>query len=250
MMHYIKKTKNIGIDSFTLHLLAMLLMLCDHLWATLMLDQMWLTTIGRIAFPIFAFMLVEGYFHTKNIKKYFIRLLIGAIIAEIPFNLMYVGNMYYPYHQNVMWTFLIALFCLWATEKIKAKNKILGIVSGIIIFIAGTLVAFIGMVDYYGFGVLTVAVFYAFRGNRWWHKLGQFIGLYIINCNLLGGLMMDFTIGPMVFEIPQQGFALLAMVPILLYNGKQGMHNKGIQYGFYLFYPLHMLILSIIALCF
>lgn len=61
--------KNIEITSFTLHILAMVFMLCDHLWATVVPGNDWLTDIGRIAFPIFAFMIVEGYFHTKSLKK-------------------------------------------------------------------------------------------------------------------------------------------------------------------------------------
>ena len=81
------KTK--GISSFSLHILAMILMLCDHLWATLFPAQEWMTCIGRVAFPIFAFMIVEGFFHTANVRKYISRLFIFAIVSEIPFNLIY-----------------------------------------------------------------------------------------------------------------------------------------------------------------
>lgn len=70
MNHEIK----IEISSMTLHILAMVLMLCDHLWATVIPGNDWLTDIGRIAFPIFAFMIVEGYFHTRSLKKYVGRL--------------------------------------------------------------------------------------------------------------------------------------------------------------------------------
>ena len=56
--------------AMVLHLLAMAFMLCDHLWGTVVPRNDWLTCIGRIAFPIFAFLIVEGYFHTKNLKKY------------------------------------------------------------------------------------------------------------------------------------------------------------------------------------
>ena len=75
------KTK--GISSFSLHILAMILMLCDHLWATLFPAQEWMTCIGRVAFPIFAFMIVEGFFHTANVRKYISRLFIFAIVSDL-----------------------------------------------------------------------------------------------------------------------------------------------------------------------
>lgn len=236
------------INSCILHILAMTFMLCDHIWATVVPGNMWLTNIGRMAFPIFAFMLVEGFFHTGNLKKYILRLLIGAILSEIPFNLMYGGAVIYPYHQSVMCTFLIAILCITLTEFVMKKNKIAGYMVGVLSFAAGTILGFVLMVDYYGFGILTVAVFYFFRGNRWWKILLQIAGLYIINVTLLGGMVIDINIGTASFEVVQQGFALLSFIPILLYNGEQGYHSKPFQYGCYLFYPVHMLILSIVSL--
>jgi len=236
------------INSFGLHILAMSLMLCDHMWATVVPGNMWLTNIGRMAFPIFAFMLVEGFYHTKNVKKYLLRLLIGAIISEIPFNLMYGGSVFYPYHQNVMWPFLLSVLCMWATETIKKKNKILGYILGVLIFLLAAVLGFAGMLDYYGFGILMVAVFYFFRGDAWWLKLLQIVGLYYINVEMLGGMSIDVPLFGRTFEIVQQGIAVMAMIPILLYNGKQGYHSKWFQYTCYLFYPAHMLVLSLIAL--
>ena len=84
-------------------------MLCDHLWATVIPGSNWLTCIGRIAFPIFAFLIVEGYTHTRNLKKYVMRLLLCAALSEVPFDLVMGGRAFYPFHQNVLWTFLIAL---------------------------------------------------------------------------------------------------------------------------------------------
>ena len=88
-------------SSFALHIIAMIFMLCDHMWATI-LDYEWLTCIGRIAFPIFAFLITEGYIHTSNINKYIKRMVIFAIITEIPFNLMVSASPIYPFHQNVL----------------------------------------------------------------------------------------------------------------------------------------------------
>lgn len=241
--------KSFGIDSFWLHIIAMAIMLCDHIWGTVMYSNFWfLTFLGRLAFPIFAFMLAEGFFHTGNIGKYFLRLLIGAIISEIPFNLMMSGYWIDPFEQNVMWTFLIALACMHFSSKIRKKNETWGLVAGIGIFAIGALVGFITMVDYSGYGIMMVGVFYFFRGRKWWQILAQIAGLLVINGVIFKGMMMDVSIFGFTFEVKQQAFAVFAMIPILLYNGERGLHNKMIQYSFYLFYPVHILILSLMAL--
>ena len=109
--------------------------------------------------------------------------------------------------------------------------------------LAGAILGTLGMVDYYGAGVLTVFVFYFFRGRKWWCLLGQVLTLYWINVVLLGGLMYPIRLFGMEFELCQQGLALLALVPIWLYRGRQGCHSKPFQYACYAFYPVHMLLL-------
>ena len=102
--------------------MAMIFMLCDHLWATIIPGNDWLTNIGRLTFPIFAFLTVEGYFHTKDLKKYVKRLLIFALISEIPFNFIMGSSWFYPLHQNVLWTFLLAIWLIHLNEKVKSKK--------------------------------------------------------------------------------------------------------------------------------
>ena len=231
--------------SATLHILAMAFMLCDHLWGTIVSGNEWLTCIGRLALPIFAFLLVEGYFHTKNLKKYAGRLFIFALISEIPFNLMMGGSLFFPIHQNILFSFLIALGLIHLNEKAKATEKIsLRILTGGGTVILGAVLGLLTMVDFYHAGILTVLVFYFFRGRKWWCLLGQILSLWYINFEILGGLVYEFA----AITFPQQGFALFALIFIWLYHGKQGYHSKPFQYFCYAFYPLHMVFIVILRI--
>ena len=235
------------LSAATLHILAMTFMLMDHLWATLLPAQEWLTCVGRIAFPIFAFMAVEGYFHTHNLKKYLLRMLIFAVISEVPFDLMYGGTWFYPVHQNVIWTLMMGLAGIHLMETVrKKKSTFVYILVSVIVVILGGLLGTLSMVDYYGIGVLTVFIFYFFRGRKWWCLLGQMLALYWVNVELLGGLMYPIRLFGMEFEICQQGLALLALLPIWLYRGRQGYHSKPFQYFCYAFYPIHMLVIVLV----
>ncbi|MDO5154722.1 MAG: TraX family protein [Eubacteriales bacterium] len=236
-------------DSAMLHVLAMFLMLLDHTWATLLPSQEWMTCVGRIAFPIFAFMIVEGYYYTHNFKKYLLRLLVFALISEMPFNYMCNGTLVYPFHQNVMWTFLIALLGIRGMEQVKKKGKVWFTICGCFLVVGGcTLLGFATFVDYFGVGVLMVFAFYFFRGRKWWCYVGQFATMYWLNVGLLGGYYYPVKIFGMAFELIQQGFALLALIPIWLYRGRQGYHAKWFQYVCYAFYPAHILILVLIGI--
>ncbi len=241
------KERRMEISSMWLHILAMLFMLCDHLWGTIVPGNDWLTCIGRISFPIFAFMIVEGYFHTKNLKRYVCRLLIFAVISEIPFNLAMGSSLFYPIHQNVLWSFLISIALIHLNEKARKTNKIWKrIAVGFVTVILGYLIGIITMVDFYHAGILTVLVFYFFRERKWWSYIGQFICLWHINVEMLGGFSYEIPLGDETFFLSRQGLALLALIPIWLYRGKQGYHSKALQYVYYAFYPLHLLILGII----
>lgn len=235
------------LSAAALHILAMAFMLMDHLWATLLPAQEWLTCVGRIAFPIFAFMAVEGYFHTHNLKKYLLRMLIFAVISEVPFDLMYGGTWFYPVHQNVIWTLMMGLVGIHLMETVrKKKSTFVYILVSTIVVILGGLLGTLSMVDYYGIGVLTVFIFYFFRGRKWWCLLGQMLALYWANVELLGGLMYPIRLFGMEFELCQQGLALLALLPIWLYRGRQGYHSKPFQYFCYAFYPMHMLVIVLV----
>lgn len=237
----------IQISSAGLHILAMALMLCDHSWAMLFPAAEWLTCIGRVAFPIFAFLAVEGFFHTHDLRRYLMRLLIWALLAEIPFNLMYGGSIFYPYHQNVLWTFLLSLLLISLIEKCKSRFKpVLAILLSTGLAGVGFLIGYMAMVDYYGAGVLTVLTFYVFRKRAWTGCLLQFLCLYVLNVELLGGYSYELQVFGHTIEFVQQSLALSALIPIWLYQGKQGLHNKAFQYFCYAFYPVHMLLLFVV----
>ena len=242
--------KRFDISAAALHILAMTFMLMDHLWATLLPAQEWLTCVGRLAFPIFAFMVVEGYFHTRSFKRYALRMLAFALLSEIPFDLMYSETWFYPVHQNVIWTLLLGLLGIRVMDKAREKGKAwYYVLSCLGVTALGTILGTVGMVDYYGAGVLTVFVFYFFRGREWWKMLGQILVLYWLNVRLLGGQLYPVSIFGAEFELCQQGLALLALVPIWLYHGRQGYHSKTFQYVCYVFYPAHMLVLAFLASC-
>lgn len=239
--------KQFDLSSAALHILAMLLMLCDHTWAMLLPQQEWLTWIGRIAFPIFAFMCAEGYRHTHDVKKYLQRLLIFALISEIPFNLMYSLNVFYPFHQNVLWTFIIAILLMMLMDRIKEKYQpmLSWLLCGLVMLLGFT-IGFVTFVDYYGVGVCTVLLFYLFPSRDLISRVLQFVGMYILHIGVLGGYYHTFHIFGLSIDIYQQAFALLALIPIWLYKGRQGYHSKPFQYLCYGFYPIHMLVLYLI----
>jgi len=233
--------------SMSLHVMAMAFMLCDHLWGTIVPGNDWLTCIGRVSFPIFAFMIVEGYFHTKNLKKYISRLLMFAVISEIPFNLAMGSRMFYPIHQNVLWSFLISLGLICWNEKAKTTQKIRIRVSvGCATVLLGFIAGLVTMVDFYHAGILTVLSFYFFRQKKWWSYIGQLVCMWYINVEMLGGFSYELHLFGESYFFVRQGLALLALIPIWLYRGKQGYHSKALQYGYYAFYPLHLLVLGLI----
>lgn len=236
-----------GITAASLHVLAMGLMLCDHAWAVLFPAAEWLTCLGRLAFPIFAFMLAEGYFHTRNLRRYLLRLLLWAVISEVPFDLMYGGSVFYPYHQNVLWTFFIALLLMILLDRVRQRFRpIPAVLLSAALVLLGFLLGYGTMADYYGAGVLTALVFYFFREKNVKCLLGQLVCLYILHVHILGGYYYSIPVSGFEIQIVQQGLALTALVPIWLYRGRQGRHSRAFRAFCYLFYPAHMLALFLL----
>lgn len=235
-----------GLTSNMLRILAMAFMICDHLWAKVVPGNDWMTYVGRMTFPIFAFMISEGFIHTSNLKKYILRLLGFALISEIPFNLFYGGNWFYPYHQNVLFTLLLGLLAITLIDKARKDKTAKTITKTVSLLIPICLGAFIGFPDYGFWGFLTVVMFYLFRGFPFAWVL-QLIAMILMNLILFEGQFIPIELFGKTYEIATQGFAVFSLIPIWLYGGRKGKSSKIMQYGFYAFYPLHMLIIYLIV---
>lgn len=237
------------LNAVHLKILACTFMLLDHAWITLFYGSQWdwMTCVGRIAFPIFAFQLVEGFYHTHDFNKYLKRMFLFALISEIPFNLMDSGSFTSLLHQNVMFTFCLGLLFMRYMEKRKAKGTVRYIIAILVVLIVGFLVGTYTFVDYGGYGIWMIVLFYVTRDLPF-GKLIQLLGMLYINCEMIGGREFIVNLAGKELFIPEQGFAVLALIFIWLYNGKPGPKSKAIQYACYAFYPLHILILALIAI--
>ncbi len=179
--------------------------------------------IGRLGFPIFCFLLVEGFCYTHSVKKYMFRLGTFALVSEVPFDLALFGNVFYPSYQNVYFTLLIGVFTLCGIRHFGGadiKSRILRVVS----LLGGLAAAHILQTDYDMYGILLIVVLYLFREKVIWRDIAA--GVVLLLCSLT-----ELT-------------GLVAFVPMRLYNGQRGRQMK---YFFYIFYPAHLLILGLIT---
>lgn len=232
------------LSSEALHALAMGLMLCDHMWAMLFPAAEWMTCVGRMAFPIFSFLAAEGYTRTHNVRRYMLRILIAAVVSEIPFNLMYSGSVVYPYHQNVLWTLLLGLTLLYFIDRTRERLKgAAGTAVCALLVVLGFLLGIAALLDYGGAGVLTVLMFRFFPCRGVKNLLCQLACMYVLNVTILGGYYYEIPLFGFTLELVQQGFAILALIPIWLYSGRRNTNDRFFKYFCYAFYPAHMLIL-------
>ncbi len=241
-----KTNKKTGLlNANTLRLLAMIFMLIDHLWGTIVWGNLWMNCVGRLAFPIFAFLISEGFFHTHDLKAYMKRLFVFALLSEIPFDLMLNSRIIYPFDQNVLFTLLLGLWAISVLDKGRkdpsAKGRVLAIVKALGIW----LLSVVMMVDYGPIGVPTVLIFYLFRDFKG-ARLCQLAGMVLLHVVLFNGQTLPLSLGAFHYDFPIQGFAVFSLLLIWLYNGKKGRSNRVMQYAAYAFYPVHALVLYLI----
>ena len=226
------------LNGFHLKLIAACTMFIDHMGYTLFPGVMWLRCIGRVAFPIFCFLIAEGCVHTHDRKKYALRLFMFAVLSEIPFNLMTGWAVWNPYDQNVLWTLLLGAAVCWLMDGVLKRRTAPAFVLTGAAMVAAFWLLEVFCTDYGGWGMLLVAMFYGVRRAPYGQAAkmaAQAVGLAFFCIGVMGGVTIEL-------------WALTALVPIWLYNGQRCVSHKAVQYGFYAFYPLHILILSLIAL--
>ncbi len=203
------------LDSFQLKCIAIVSMALDHTGAVLYPSQIWLRCLGRIAFPIFCFLIVEGFFHTHDVRRYMGRLGVFALISEIPYDLAFRGVPLEYAHQNVFFTLLIGIGMMILLERNREWP-----VKAVILLLAMWLAVLIRS-DYNFRGVLLIFVFYIFHESRW--------------LAVTAGGLWNF-----LYQGVIQKYGVLSVLPLALYNGERGRKMK---YFFYIFYPAHLLLL-------
>lgn len=220
-----------GISAAVLKWIAVVTMLIDHFAAAVYWQMegydynvyFVMRKIGRIAFPIYCFLLVEGFFHTGNVKKYLRNCLVFAVISEIPFDMAVFGEVVYLQGQNVYFTLSIGLGALIMLDQFRGKYEAKYVLLRLLIIAMSAYVGQVLDVDYHWKGVLFIIMFYYIRNMQEW----------IRNLAVIGAFAYEVT-------------APLAVIPIHFYNGKRGRQMK---YLFYAIYPLHLLIFGLIRFC-
>ena len=181
--------------------------------------------IGRIAFPIFAFLLVEGFFKTRSRAKYLATLLVFGVISEVPFDLFTTKQFFEPNWNNIMFTLALVLVTIWMIDVLKKKMekfpKILWFLLSFVILAVMCLIAAILSLDYDYHAILIGYFYYIFHGRELIAIPFNFLSMY------------------------KEPWALLGFGLVLTYNGERGKQNKLINY---LFYPVHLLILGLLRI--
>lgn len=211
-------------------LIAIVAMLIDHVGATLYPEIVILRIVGRIAFPIFAFFIAEGYLKTRDKKKYMIRLFTFALVSEVPFDLSFFNTYLEFSHQNVFFTLAFAVLAMDLFDKYAEESQ--GKAMGYLYLVC--LLSIVLKTDYNIIGIFMIFLFKQYRLN-----FKQQV-VWVGGINLVMGLLGLLTMG--TIEGFLQAFGVLAFIPLYFYNGKRGFSMK---YLFYAFYPCHLIILFI-----
>ena len=203
-------------------------MLIDHIGAIMFPRIEFLRIIGRISFPIYAFLIVNGYRHTRNRWQYLLRMVFFAILSEIPYDMAFHMNGYGFIEfgsQNIFFTLGLGLLAMMVRDLLEQRGMARG-QANFLAFVPASLLAELVRFSYGSVGILTMFLF----DLRWDKILPSWTATVALT-------LIFYAMTPI------QAYGALAMLPISMYNGKPGPRNPVLQYGFYLFYPVHLLIL-------
>lgn len=193
--------------------------------------------LGRISMPIFCFFTVQAVIYTKDFKKYCLRMLLFALVSEIPFDISIYGTPFYMNGQNVIFTLLIGAIVIYGIDYFwkKEVNTILKILVILIIIFIGTNLALTLRTDYKHNGVMAIVLLYFARDSKILTSLALLLAFHFEF--IMGGYAIPITYGVVYLAIPL----------IMLYNGQRGKQNK---WAFYIFYPSHLLFIYLLKLLF
>ena len=235
--------------------LALITMFIDHIGAVFGLETFetwgvaWLyftfRTIGRLSFPIFAFFVAEGWYYTKNKKKYVLLLMIFAFISQ-PIYYFALNQNFFDF--NILLTFLLSVLVMYILDTVR-KNSSFSFMYYTFVFAIGIIVVALTLmrmpISYGVYGVFLPVVFYAFNHNE--AKNSKIIMWIIAFLLMLAYWGLNFVaLDKTLFSSYIDLFSIFALVLLFLYNGQKG---KGApKYLFYVFYPAHILILFLISI--
>ena len=235
-MEYNEETEERGLrrlSSNALKLTACVCMAVDHIGIVFMDNNDIMRAVGRLAFPVFAFLLVQGLLRTSDVRRYLLRLGIFAVVSEIPFDLAMHDTIWYPGAQNIFFTLTAGLFAIYAMDSRGPIGR-----WKVEIVLAAALLAEFLRFDYGMAGVGIIVMFYLIEKERSGadaYTLAYFNKKQNIEIVVLSSLVYILCLGM------NQLYALLAMIPVNMYSGERG--RMRLKYFFYLFYPLHLLLI-------
>ena len=216
-----------GLNGTVLKLIAMTSMVLDHVGDNFFPDQVWMRIMGRIAMPIFAFCVSEGFRRTRDKRKYLMRMLLFGVISEIPFDLVTSGKLLEHSHQNIMLTFSWAILGLACCERILSRGesrwRYPAAVTAALFFAVSSV--FLGL-DYSVLATALIFTWYLMKDRPLWAGTAAAAAVHAALRNM--GIYW---------------FGLLGFVPVIFYNGERG---RGLKWLFYLFYPGHLLLIFLI----
>ncbi len=235
-MEYNEETEERGLrrlSSNALKLTACVCMAVDHIGIVFMDNNNIMRAVGRLAFPVFAFLLVQGLMRTSDVRRYLLRLGIFAMVSEMPFDLAMHDTIWYPGAQNILFTLTAGLFAIYAMDSRGSIGR-----WKVEIVLAAALLAEFLRFDYGMAGVGIIVMFYLIEKERSGadaYTLAYFNKKQNIEIVVLSSLVYILCLGM------NQLYALLAMIPVNMYSGERG--RMKLKYFFYLFYPLHLLLI-------